>query len=170
MTDNDNRTVWEESEATDKIYPALVKAMENASNPALDMENSHFRTRYSSLKATLAAVIDPAKKAGIIIVQFPASEPGSAGCRTKLVHTSGQWVGCTLLLDMKRSGPQDAGSCITYARRYSLQCLFSLVGEDEDDDGNAAQSQHKRSKSKPKPSPKKKVDTSFDDFDFGGGE
>jgi hypothetical protein len=68
---------------------------------------------------------------------------------------------------MKRGGPQDAGSCITYARRYSLQCLFSLVGDD-DDDGNAAQSQYK--KSKPKPSPKKKADASFDDFDFGGGE
>jgi hypothetical protein len=169
MTDNDNRMVAHESEATDKIYPALVKAMASTPNPTLDMANSHFGNRYSSLKATLAAVTGPAKKAGIIIVQFPASEPGSAGCRTKLVHTSGQWIGCTLLLDMKRGGPQDAGSCITYARRYSLQCLFSLVGDD-DDDGNAAQSQYKKSKPKPKPSPKKKADTSFDDFDFGGGE
>lgn len=37
--------------------------------------------------------------------------------------------------------PQDIGSAVSYAKRYSLVAFLGLIVEDEDDDGNKAQAQ-----------------------------
>jgi hypothetical protein len=68
-----------------------------------------------------------------------------------LLHESGEGrSGEYLLPDPTRARPQDIGSAITYARRYSFCAVTGLVTE-EDDDGNLAQQAHStRSGGKPK--------------------
>jgi hypothetical protein len=55
---------------------------------------------------------------------------------TRLLHTSGQWIASEHPLPMSGK-PQEIGSALTYARRYSLSALLGIAA-DEDDDANAA--------------------------------
>jgi len=56
---------------------------------------------------------------------------------TRLLHTSGQWIASEHPLPMS-GRPQEIGSALTYARRYSLSALIGIAA-DEDDDANAAE-------------------------------
>jgi hypothetical protein len=69
--------------------------------------------------------------------------------RTRLVHTSGQWLEGTYPVS-KFAKHQEMGAALTYAKR---QALFAVVGVcgDEDDDGNEAQKVDTRPAKKPEP-------------------
>ena len=54
-----------------------------------------------------------------------------------IVHKSGEWIESDSFPLSAGSTPQNAGSAITYARRYTLGPLLG-VAADEDDDGAAA--------------------------------
>ena len=65
---------------------------------------------------------------------------------TLLAHESGQWI--KSVMDIKaqpnKQGnitPQEIGSAITYARRYSLASIANVAQTDEDDDGELASNQ-----------------------------
>jgi hypothetical protein len=59
--------------------------------------------------------------------------------RTLLVHSSGEWLGTDWPVGAyARLTPQQLGSALTYARRYSLFPLVGIAGQDEDDDGERA--------------------------------
>lgn len=57
---------------------------------------------------------------------------------TFLFHSSGEFISGECFLPVVIQNPQGIGSCITYARRYTLQSVLGIAAEDEDDDGNAA--------------------------------
>ena len=59
----------------------------------------------------------------------------------------------TLLL-LKSNDPQAQGSAITYAKRYQLQAILGIAGEEEDDDAQKADKAAK--------STKKAKETGFD--------
>jgi hypothetical protein len=63
---------------------------------------------------------------------------GNKYCVTKVFHKSGQFIEDEIPLVMGgRNDMQALGSALTYARRYSLQNLFGLAGDEtDDDDGN----------------------------------
>ena len=70
------------------------------------------------------------------------------------------WIAGTLRLKPVKPTPQDAGSAITYARRYALAAIVGVVTED--DDGNAASQPNghappaqRPTPAKPEPSPLK---------------
>lgn len=48
----------------------------------------------------------------------------------------------------QNAGPQDLGSALTYARRYTLMAVTG-VAPDDDDDGHAAQAAHDRQQQRP---------------------
>jgi hypothetical protein len=54
---------------------------------------------------------------------------------TTLRHTSGQWISSEYPLPMGAT-PQQLGSALTYARRYSLSSI-ACIAADEDDDAEA---------------------------------
>jgi len=55
---------------------------------------------------------------------------------TSLLHSSGQWMRSSLLVQPKDDTPQAMGSALTYARRYALTAIVGVA--QVDDDGNAA--------------------------------
>lgn len=56
---------------------------------------------------------------------------------TTIVHESGDTMECGVPMPPMPPKPQEAGSLISYFKRYSLCAAFGLVAE-EDDDGNVA--------------------------------
>jgi hypothetical protein len=120
-----------------KIVPALLLAKKNMGPLLKNAVNPHFRNKYADLGASLD-VVEPALQAqGILMMQGPGGDGETVSVETMLVHESGEFIRSLLSMKpAKQNNPQDAGSAITYMRRYSLQGLFALAAED--DDGNAA--------------------------------
>lgn len=131
------------SESISKLAMALVKAQSEISPVGKDGNNPHFKSKY----ATLDNIIDETRpilaKHGLAIIQMPGGDGEHVKMVTMIMHESGEWMETEpLIMRPSKNDPQGMGSCITYARRYSLSALLS-ISTDEDDDGNA--SSHKPS-------------------------
>jgi hypothetical protein len=92
---------------------------------------------YADLASVLAAVRKPLSENGLAIVQVITWGDGHSWLVTKLLHSSGQYIESTYPL-REYTRPQEMGSALTYARRYSLTALLGIAAE-EDDDGASAQ-------------------------------
>lgn len=126
------------------IAKALAAAQAKMQNPRFDSQNPHFRSKFASLAAVRDAVIPVMAEHGISVTQeLTSTESGAIACTTILMHESGQWLAYgPLAMRPVKDDPQGRGSASTYAKRYSLQAVAGVVG-DEDDDGEAAQSRGK---------------------------
>lgn len=143
------------SDSIANLAKALALAQPHISNPALDAVNPHFRSRYATLAAHIAAVRAPLAAQGISVVQSTRIDVlGAVVVVTSLIHSSGEWISSDLALPSGGT-PQTYGSALTYARRYALAALCGIVG-DEDDDANAATPQAKAAAKPEKPAPKAK--------------
>jgi hypothetical protein len=131
------------SNETDKIDAALAKAQAEMTNPAFDSTNPHFKSKYASLAAVRNGIIPILAKHGIACVQELLHDEGKVGCATRL-SCAGQWIEfAPFYLPPSKGDAQGYGSASTYARRYSLQAVAGVAG-DEDDDGNAVAQPAKR--------------------------
>jgi len=126
------------SESISNLAVALVKAQSEITSVSKDGNNPHFRSKY----ATLDNIIDETRpilaKHGLAVLQMPGGDGENVIMKTMLMHESGEWLETEpLIMRPVKNDPQGMGSCITYARRYSLSALLS-ISTDEDDDGNGA--------------------------------
>ena len=111
-------------------------------------EASSYSYAYADLADVLAAVRPALAENGLAIMQ-PIVWNGSPWLVTRLHHSSDEWIeGCYKLGEYER--PQDFGSAITYARRYTLTALLGIAAE-EDDDGQRAQTGQQRQKGQAMP-------------------
>ncbi len=126
-----------ESAAINELATALAKAQGAFSNPEKDRRNPHFGSCY----ATLGAVIEATRKAlaenGLSLTQTVGGRPPSL--RSRLLHSSGQWLASEVPLFTAGKGSQVFGSELTYMRRYAVCALLNIAPAEGDDDGNAAQ-------------------------------
>lgn len=121
----------ETSDSLDKLMPALTAAIKAAKNPKKDAQNPHLKNRFASL----GAVLEEMRGCGFVPIQLPVVCDTAAGVFTTLWYEN-QYIAWPFLLPMQKNDPQGVGSAVSYARRYSLQTILQLVGED--DDGEAA--------------------------------
>lgn len=142
-----------------QISKAIVNAQPEISAALKDSTNPHFRSKYADLTAVWHACKDVLKQHKLAVIQFfePCDKDNHILTVTRLIHESGEWMEGKLLLPYKDNNPQNVGSAITYARRYSLSSMLGIVTE-EDDDGNQA-SQQAYSKPIPKEESKPKMET-----------
>lgn len=126
------------SEQINEIAAALAKAQGEINNAILNKTNPHFKNRYADLAAVRDAVNGSLSKHGIAHTQILGEENDRMVLYTTLLHASGQWLMSEFHLNGSIVKPQDIGSALTYARRYSLSAICGIASE-EDDDGNAAQ-------------------------------
>lgn len=111
--------------AAQKEMPALQKS---AINP-------HFKNKFVPLDELLSTVIPILNAHNFVLMQAPAIWNDAPALTYRLIHSSGEVVGDTMLLMCGKDDPQGQGSAITYARRYSLMSMLGLTA-DADDDGN----------------------------------
>lgn len=125
------------SEQISELAAALAAAQGMMENAIMNRLNPHFKTKYADLAAVLNAARKPLSANGLAIVQTI----GDGVLHTRLLHTSGQWIASEHPLLMS-GRPQEIGSALTYARRYSLSALIGIAA-DEDDDATGAEKTHR---------------------------
>lgn len=129
------------SESINEIATALSAAQAEIQNPSKSAENPFFKSRYADLAEVLSVVRPAFTKQHLSIVQMPyTSENGQIGVTTMISHGSGQWMQgeVALPLQVNKNVNQDAGSAITYLRRYALAAACGVAQEDTD--GNLGKS------------------------------
>lgn len=133
-----------QSETIDMLAAALCKAQSAMTAAVVNKTNPHFKSKYADLASVIEAVRKPLTANGLSFTQ--TTQYGQEFyLLTTLLHTSGQWLRSEYPLPVNAT-PQQMGSALTYARRYSLSAIAGIAA-DEDDDGNAVQTK------KPAPAP-----------------
>lgn len=131
-----------ESEQVDQLHTALATAQGAMENATFNRVNPHFKNKYADLAAVWDAIREPLSKNGLSVTQTIGPYGEGTYLFTTLRHKSGQWIRSLFPLPQS-SRPQEFGSALTYARRYSLSAIIGIAA-DEDDDANAAQANGKR--------------------------
>ena len=125
-----------QSESIAELSTALAKAQSGMKAAVFNKTNPHFKNKYADLTAVLDAIRKPLADNGLAITQTPEMR-GEAFCLvTRLCHSSGQWIAGEYPLPAQAT-PQQLGSALTYARRYSLSAI-ACIAADEDDDAEGA--------------------------------
>jgi len=128
------------STEVNEIAAALAKAQGQMDNASKDRSNPAFKSKYADLASVRDAVCGPLSANGIACLQAAATTAEGVTVETRFIHTSGQWLACTVGAVPKAYDPQSIGSAITYLRRYGLMSMAGIAPED--DDGNAASGRH----------------------------
>ena len=121
-----------QSEQINELAAALAKAQGSMRVAVFDRVNPHFRNKYASLASTLDAIRKPLSDNGLSITQITTMRDGAFLLVTTLRHASGQWVVSEYPLPINAK-PQELGSALTYARRYSVASLINIASDDDDD-------------------------------------
>ena len=131
------------SEQISKITEALTKFQGEVKGIVKDAQGHGYK--YITLDQILALVRPVLTKYDIALiqdVQGKVLETGEniAGCVTRIVHVSGEWIETEELIIKPASikagaatTPRDLGSAITYAKRYQLTGLLGLSADLDDD-------------------------------------
>ena len=123
------------SEQINEIAEALAAAQGEIQNPGKSAENPFFKSKYADLAEVLSVVRPAFSNHGLSVVQMPySSDDGAIGVTTMISHKSGQWMQGSLELPLQvaKNVNQDAGSAITYMRRYALAAAAGVAQEDLD--------------------------------------
>lgn len=140
------------------FFEALAKAQGEFLPMTRDSENPFFKSRYSSLAASIAATRPALTKYGLCVSQDVCTINGSAVIGTLIAHKGGgsRWSSLTISLP---ADPQKAGSLLTYMRRYCRNAALDIAPTDDDDDGERASADHREVDTRPrKPPPGKSLD------------
>jgi len=122
------------SESIGQIATALAKAQAKMTNIKTDADNTFFKSKYAPLASFVQALREVLPEHGLSYTQTVYSTIEGAGVETMLMHESGEWIrGDPFFLPATKIDPQGFGSCITYARRYSLAAITGTAPENDDD-------------------------------------
>ena len=126
------------SEQINEIATAMAKAQAALKSAAKDATNPAYNSKYADLTAVWGACRGPLTDNGIAVWQDVTMAEGNILVRTRLAHSSGQWVELgPLPIPLGKISAHGVGSAISYGKRYALAAAVGIVAED-DDDGNAA--------------------------------
>ena len=120
------------SPAINEIAGALALAQGEMQNAKINRINPHFKNRYADLASVRDAIHVALAKHGLATTQTMSCGDETFTLRTTLMHKSGQWIASDYPLPMNAK-PQELGSALTYARRYSLTSIVGISADDDDD-------------------------------------
>ena len=129
------------SEGITQISAALAKAQKDFKTPKRTKKAMVTQTRgynYADLQDVYDAVRDPLANNGLAITHLTQEFGGQVELVTMLIHESGEWFRSIYPVKAKAERPQEMGSAMTYARRYTVSALLGIASE-EDDDAQSAQ-------------------------------
>jgi hypothetical protein len=143
-----------------EFWSSFVKAQAEMQNPIFDSRNPAFNnSKYASLSAVRTAVLPILNKYGISVIQELKRTSDGVECVTILIHQNGEiYTSSPLEIPSKilvrnkegkiveKNDAHCIGSASTYARRYQLQSLCGVVGDDDEDGNNVS---HKPTTNKP---------------------
>ena len=121
-----------------ELMASLSKAQSKITSAVKSKKNPFFKSNYADLPSVWEACKDALSSNGLAVVQTIEGTSDQMYLTTILGHSSNQWIKSKVPLILAKKDPQSMGSCITYARRYSLMAMVGVCADDEDDDGEAA--------------------------------
>ena len=155
----------------DKLPAVLAKAQMELKKAIKSADNPYFKSKYAGLDEVIEACRNTLNKHGIAVTQTVEYTPevtknpvdGESTTippQTFLVTTllyGDQSIRSVIPLEYKKGDMMSLGSCLTYARRYSLLAIACCATDEPDDDGikavgekNVAAKVNKRTNYKPK--------------------
>jgi len=146
--------------STDKLnelITALVAARANFKTIERNKSNTHLKYKYADLSAVLDAVVPALCENGLTLMQWVEVIDSGHFCFTRLSHRSGEWIEVSMPMVFGKTDIHSWASALTYAKRYSVASLLSVVSDDDNDgapDGKPVE-MGKRSAIKPKIDEKK---------------
>jgi len=121
------------SESITKISLAILLAQREIGGAVKGSTNPFFKSSYADLGAVMEACKDALNGAEIAILQPIGSDELGVYVETVLLHSSGEFISAKMRIAPKsETNPQDQGSAISYARRYSLQSMVFIPATDDD--------------------------------------
>ena len=104
-----------------------------------DSNNPFFKSAYAKLDAIQVHIHPYLQKCGLVVTQVNISIDSNPFVKSTVWDVkSGESLDSVFPIIVSKNTPQEYGSAVSYAKRYSISGLLNLVIEDEDDDGNAA--------------------------------
>ena len=128
-----------QTENTNELAAALAMAQGAMEAAKFDKQNPHFKNKYASLAAVIEAIRKPLSDNGLSYTQTTEIRENGFVLLTTLRHASGQWIASEYPLPVAKGAkddgikPQEMGSALSYARRYSLSALVCISSEEDDD-------------------------------------
>lgn len=114
-----------------KFHTNLPEVHKGSTNPA-------FKSKYADLADVVKVVLPALAAQGLAWITRPVLTEDGFVLAYELRHVSGESItGEWPLPDPTKAKPQELGSAVTYAKRYTLSAVTGIA-PDEDDDGNAA--------------------------------
>lgn len=129
---NDNNSINVFFEALMQVQAELPEIKKTREARVSTQKGGMYSYKYADLATILRSAMPILHKHGFVIIHYPEFEGDDVLVKTVLRHISGHSESVTVRI---RRGvtPQDAGSAITYARRYGIQCLLGIAADDDDD-------------------------------------
>lgn len=116
-----------------ELNTALVNAIAETQDVHADSTNPFHKNKYASLSAHLAVIKPIFAKHGLAVIQFPTSTERAIGVTTTIIHKSGSQIMESIMIPVGENVKgQDAGSIISYLRRYALAAIAGIATEDDD--------------------------------------
>lgn len=115
------------------LATALAKAQGSLKAAEKDGKNPHFKSSFATLESVWDSIRKALSENGLSVSQpFDISADGQLILTTVLMHSSGQWISGSRILNPVKNDPQSVGSALTYARRYDLCAMVGQVQGDDD--------------------------------------
>lgn len=137
----------EQSDSITELAGALANAQAKLKAAEMTAINPFLKNKYADLGEVIKASRAALTENGLSIVQPVSSNGEMVIVTTQLMHASGQWIRDTMAFPLTeqrgKSLAQEAGSIITYLRRYSLASMIGIYADD-DTDGNEPKPATKR--------------------------
>ena len=131
---NDAQSSVSRSESIGKLAAALSKFQAEVDNPTRDSQGHNYK--YADLANILNAVKQPLAINKLSVCQMLGSGVQGVSVTTILMHESGEYIQSEYSIpqetNSRMSAPQQAGTTITYARRYALAACLGIAQEDDD--------------------------------------
>ncbi len=136
----DSKRERENKPAAANLATALAAAQSVMKAAPFDRTNPHFKSKYATLASIVDTVRKPLADNGLSYTQTMEIRGDALILVTTLRHISGETVLSEYPLPVM-SKPQELGSALTYARRYSLSALVCIAADDDDDAEGARKSE-----------------------------
>ncbi len=131
---NDAQSSVIRSESIANLAAALSKFQSEVDNPTKDSQGHNYR--YADLANIFNAVKEPLANNKLSVCQMLGSGVQGVSVTTILMHESGEYIQSEYSIPQetssRMSGPQQAGTTITYARRYAIAACLGIAQEDPD--------------------------------------
>jgi len=127
-----------ESCDTKDINAALSKAQGEFKPIGLNKENPYFKNKYADFDSIVRSVRASLAKNNLSVTQQTIiTDSGTTILKTRLRHTSGQWIETRARVLPTKADAQSYASALTYMKRYSYVSLLNITTTDDISDDDA---------------------------------